>query len=671
MIRSISHRTKPSSYMAQQRVATDSTFKLPACDYALEDMGLKEWSVTIGDEEAVSKQPGDEIIVTADTTVTAVWKALEPVKAPQADPAGGTYVFSKTVALTSETKGAEIWYTTDGSDPTNAILPEGTAIPVSNSNKYTEPISVKEDTTIRARAYKDGMAKSEITEAVYTFVAPVYSLEATAPVFEPGKIGYTQPAPMPLTLTNNGNTAVTIKDVYWSGDQAEVCFNGYAAFDLPTIAPGTADNTTYTFQPKAGLGLGTYTIYVTVLYNDNRRAETEVSFTVREPDPCEVKISVQKELSSREWNADDVFEFTIAAEGETPVPTTPKVTVTNDSVEKTEAFGSITITEPGTYTWTISETHGGETFDGIQYDAEKKSVTVTVENKAGSLIAAQGSTLTPEVSFANTFVGCNVKVTAGTGMTKTENSGETEQTRVTGAIADVVFTADNGWYFPEDYSVEAQNGITVTRDSFTQITVSGTPTADTEITLPVASEKTKPEAPTGKQLEYSGKAQKLVTVGEAIGETVLFAIGEDATTAPTENWSASIPTATDAGTYYVWYRVIGDASHLDTEAACITASIVMPVFGDPDFVMPGGLTAIEESAFEGVTSMKVVDAHSCAAIGQGAFKGAGLEKIRLPMDCEIDDAAFDQDGSINVFAPSGGSTQAYCTEHDNLIFIAE
>ena len=37
--------------------------------------------------------------------------------------------------------------------------------------------------------------------------------------------------------------------------------------------------------------------------------------------------------------------------------------------------------------------------------------------------------------------------------------------------------------FPADYSVTTDNGISVTRDSYTQITVSETPTADAAITL--------------------------------------------------------------------------------------------------------------------------------------------------------------------------------------------
>ena len=104
-------------------------------------------------------------------------------------------------------------------------------------------------------------------------------------------------------------------------------------------------------------------------------------------------------------------------------------------------------------------------------------------------------------STTNTFTveetaSYSVTVTAGSNMTKTETSGEAEQTGLTGAMTDVVYTANEGYYFPENYSVTAVNGISVTRDSYTQITVSGTPTADATIALTAPTEKSKEATPT-------------------------------------------------------------------------------------------------------------------------------------------------------------------------------
>ena len=64
----------------------------------------------------------------------------------------------------------------------------------------------------------------------------------------------------------------------------------------------------------------------------------------------------------------------------------------------------------------------------------------------------------------------SVTITPGSNMTKTADSGDAEQTGLTGAMTDVVYTADNGYYYPTDYSVAEVSGIKVTRDSYTQIT---------------------------------------------------------------------------------------------------------------------------------------------------------------------------------------------------------
>ena len=62
--------------------------------------------------------------------------------------------------------------------------------------------------------------------------------------------------------------------------------------------------------------------------------------------------------------------------------------------------------------------------------------------------------------------------------------------------------------------------------------------------------------------------------------------------APTTGWSKSIPTATDAETYYVWYKVTGDENHDDTEPVCLTVTIypAEPVITGADLVLDGTLT---------------------------------------------------------------------------------
>ena len=82
------------------------------------------------------------------------------------------------------------------------------------------------------------------------------------------------------------------------------------------------------------------------------------------------------------------------------------------------------------------------------------------------------------------------------------------------------------------------------------------------------------KAPEANTLTYNGKAQALVTAGTAEGGEIWYALGT--ADGPTEPFSKEIPTGTDAGTYYVWYKVVGDATHSDTEPVCIEVKIVDP-----------------------------------------------------------------------------------------------
>ena len=85
-------------------------------------------------------------------------------------------------------------------------------------------------------------------------------------------------------------------------------------------------------------------------------------------------------------------------------------------------------------------------------------------------------------------------------------------------------------------------------------------------------------------LKYNGLEQSLITAGNAEDSCViLYALGTDATTAPAaddenatdaeKKWSTSIPSGTDSGTYYVWYKVAEDKNHIDSDASCITVTI--------------------------------------------------------------------------------------------------
>lgn len=105
----------------------------------------------------------------------------------------------------------------------------------------------------------------------------------------------------------------------------------------------------------------------------------------------------------------------------------------------------------------------------------------------------------------------------------------------------------------------------------------------------------QPVKPDSDALVYNGEAQALVKAGSVAGGTLQYFLGDKAPEKDGD-WSADIPTGTDAGEYTVWYRVKGDKNHNDSEPASLKVTIekrplvVTPndaakTFGDADPVL--------------------------------------------------------------------------------------
>ncbi len=109
-----------------------------------------------------------ELVVYTDPLSNAQRKAVEDYLAlkyaaylptagtPAFTPEGGTFAEPVEVAITTPTPGAEIRYTTDGSDP------------LSSSTLYGGPFVVTTTTTVRARAFRAGMNPSPVALASFT-----------------------------------------------------------------------------------------------------------------------------------------------------------------------------------------------------------------------------------------------------------------------------------------------------------------------------------------------------------------------------------------------------------------------------------------------------------------------------------------------------------------------
>lgn len=119
----------------------------------------------------------------ATTAVTNVKLTVEPsstVARPNFAPDGGAYNAEQDIVITCSTPGAEIHYTTNGIDPetTDPIISSGSSVHISSP------------TTLKAKAWKDGLDPSSVKSAVYV-------LKPATPTFTPDAGSF----PLPTTVT--------------------------------------------------------------------------------------------------------------------------------------------------------------------------------------------------------------------------------------------------------------------------------------------------------------------------------------------------------------------------------------------------------------------------------------------------------------------------------------
>lgn len=141
-----------------------------------------------------------------DVTVNATFSELEHVATPTFTPAAGSFITAQQVEIACATEGATIYYTTDGTEPTE------------NSAVYAEAFTVSSTTTVKALAVKEGMNDSDIASVTYTIIEPMtiaaaraieanqYALVQGIVTFIDGRNVYVQDETAGIDLYLNSNT---------------------------------------------------------------------------------------------------------------------------------------------------------------------------------------------------------------------------------------------------------------------------------------------------------------------------------------------------------------------------------------------------------------------------------------------------------------------------------
>ena len=151
------------------------------------------------------------------------------------------------------------------------------------------------------------------------------------------------------------------------------------------------------------------------------------------------------------------------------------------------------------------------------------------------------------------------------GWTYGETANEPTATAKFGTATFTYATSENGTYSETvpidagDYWVKATVAETKNYAGATQTLKFTIAKADSTVKTAAAE----------KELTYNGAAQELVNAATTDDGTIEYKLGKDGA------WSANIPTATNAGSYKVYYRIVGDSNHNDFENEILSVNVTI------------------------------------------------------------------------------------------------
>ena len=336
---------------------------------------------------------------------------------------------------------------------------------------------------------------------------------------------------------------------------------GSFAWTTLTTAPSVSEseNTEYsvTFTPTDGTN-----------YNS---ATTNVKLTVNPVSAVGLTLTLGQE--SFTYNGEAQEPTVTVKDGETTLTQDTHYTVsysnnTNAALSTAENAPTVTITGKGNYTGTVSAK-----FTIAAADIAATDITAPTANTLNFTGLAQ------ELIVAGSVAG-------GIGTMQYSLDGTTWSTDIPTGTDEGDYTVYYKVVGDDNHNDVAAQSFKVTIGAALDIALTSTdgktwtlasmPLYDVELEVEYYPAATLTTAPTSIGEVYAtGSAQALVTGGVAAGGSFEYALGTDDQTAPTTGWTATVPEEAAPGTYFVWYKVVGDATHSDCETApaCLTATI--------------------------------------------------------------------------------------------------
>ncbi|MGG3025238.1 chitobiase/beta-hexosaminidase C-terminal domain-containing protein, partial [Brevibacillus parabrevis] len=243
--------------------------------------------------------------MTDSAVMSESYTIMPQAEQPTANPTGGAVAAGTTVALSTNTAGATIHYTTDGNAPTGS------------SPVYSTPIPVNSAMTIKAIAVLAGMTDSTVMSESYTILPPPQVATPTAtpssgavlvgtPVTlqttTPGAtIYYTTDGNTPTTSSNVYstpipiNSAVTIKAIAVLGGMTDstVMSESYTILPPPQVATPTATPSSGAILVGTPVTLQTTTPGATIYYTTDGNTPTTSSNVYSTPIPINSAVTIK------------------------------------------------------------------------------------------------------------------------------------------------------------------------------------------------------------------------------------------------------------------------------------------------------------------------------------------------------------------------------------------
>ena len=356
-----------------------------------------------------------------------------------------------------------------------------------------------------------------------------------------------------------------------------------------TLAESTLDGGSATCNSQTVAGSFTWTTSTTVpSVSDSETTEYEVTFTPTDGTnynsaTTNVKLTVNPVSAvgltltlgqeSFTYNGEAQEPTVTVKDGETTLTQDTHYTVsysnnTNAALSTAENAPTVTITGKGNYTGTVSAK-----FTIAAADIAATDITAPTANTLNFTGLAQ------ELIEAGSVAG-------GIGTMQYSLDGTTWSTDIPTGTDERDYTVYYKVVGDDNHNDVAAQSFKVTIGAALDIALTSTdgktwtlasmPLYDVELEVEYYPAATLTTAPTSIGEVYAtGSAQALVTGGVAAGGSFEYALGTDDQTAPTTGWTATVPEEAAPGTYFVWYKVVGDATHSDCETApaCLTATI--------------------------------------------------------------------------------------------------